>query len=133
MDLDDEPNISMDDGPNIPDIESGGFGDWDEMSRGSTGGSESQGMPTHNLEVIDSYPDCAQTYGKGYTFLDLFNSDNNSKHRATNPYYPFSSWKDWEVGSWLLRSGLSMGKIDSFLSLEMVSNKFVDNIYNFSK
>ncbi|KAG1838044.1 hypothetical protein DFJ58DRAFT_734059 [Suillus subalutaceus] len=122
MDSDDEPNISMDmdDGPNIPDIKSGGFGDWDEMSRGSTGGSESQGMPTHNSEVIDSYPDCAQTYGKGYTFLDLFNSDNNSKHRAMNPYYPFSSRKDWEVGSWLLRSGLSMGKIDSFLSLEMI-------------
>ncbi|KAG1800382.1 uncharacterized protein HD556DRAFT_1430435 [Suillus plorans] len=122
MDSDDEPNISMDmdDGPNIPDIESGGFGDWDQMSRGSTGGSESQGMPTHNSEVIDSYPDCAQTYGNGYTFLDLFNSDSNSKHRATNPYYPFSSRKDWEVGSWLLRSGLSMGKIDSFLSLELI-------------
>ncbi|KAG1739730.1 hypothetical protein EDB19DRAFT_1574914, partial [Suillus lakei] len=34
--------------------------------------------------------------------------------------YPFSSWKDWEVGSWLLRSGLSMGKIYSFLSLKMI-------------
>ncbi|KAG2361259.1 hypothetical protein BDR07DRAFT_1287681 [Suillus spraguei] len=38
-----------------------------------------------------------------------------------NPYYPFSGWKDWEVASWLLLSELSMGKIDSFLSLEMVS------------
>ncbi|KAG1745011.1 uncharacterized protein EDB91DRAFT_1005158, partial [Suillus paluster] len=35
------------------------------------------------------------------------------------PYYPFSSQKDWEVGSWLLCSGLSMGKIDSFLLLKM--------------
>ncbi|KAG1828760.1 hypothetical protein DFJ58DRAFT_848931 [Suillus subalutaceus] len=98
----------------MPDIESGGLGDWDEMSRGSTSGSESQEMPTHNLEVIDSYPDCAQSYGKGYTFLDLFNSDNNSKHRATNPYYPFSGQKDWEVGSWLLCSGLSMGEDRQF-------------------
>ncbi|KAG2087116.1 uncharacterized protein F5147DRAFT_748558 [Suillus discolor] len=57
---------------------------------------------------------------EGYTFLDLFNSDENSKHRATNPYYPFSGQKDWEVGSWLLHSGLSMGKIDSFLSLDMI-------------
>lgn len=34
MDSDDEPNISVDmnDGLNIPDIESGGFGDWDQMS-----------------------------------------------------------------------------------------------------
>ncbi|KAG1817873.1 hypothetical protein DFJ58DRAFT_888393 [Suillus subalutaceus] len=111
MDSDDEPNISMDmdDGPNIPDIESGGFGDWDEMSRGSTGGSESQGMPTHNSEVIDSYPDCAQTYGKGY-----------HQTPCNESVLPISSRKDWEVGSWLLRSGLSMGKIDSFLSLEML-------------
>ncbi|KAG1824394.1 uncharacterized protein BJ212DRAFT_1260894, partial [Suillus subaureus] len=37
------------------------------------------------------------------------------------PYYPFSGWKEWKVASWLLCSGLSMGKINSFLSLEMVS------------
>ncbi|KAG1902223.1 uncharacterized protein F5891DRAFT_894998, partial [Suillus fuscotomentosus] len=36
------------------------------------------------------------------------------------PYYPFSGRKEWEVASWLLHSGLSMGKIDSFLSLEMI-------------
>ncbi|KAG1865732.1 hypothetical protein C8R48DRAFT_747731 [Suillus tomentosus] len=76
--------------------------------------------PTRNSEVIDSYPDCARSYGRGYTFLDVFNSDENSKHRAMNPYYPFSGQKDWEVGSWLLHSGLSMGKIDSFLSLDMI-------------
>ncbi|KAG2055025.1 hypothetical protein BDR06DRAFT_882882 [Suillus hirtellus] len=37
-----------------------------------------------------------------------------------NPYYPFSGQKDWEVGSWLLHSRLSMGKIDGFLSLDMI-------------
>ncbi|KAG1884486.1 uncharacterized protein F5891DRAFT_971192 [Suillus fuscotomentosus] len=124
-DMDDEPvsTNTMDDGPHtIPDIETGGFGDWDEMFGGSS--SERQAYeertPTHNSEVIDSYPDCARSYGRGYTFLDVFNSDENSRHRATNPYYPFSGQKDWEVGSWLLRSGLSMGKIDSFLSLDMI-------------
>ncbi|KAG2060015.1 hypothetical protein BDR06DRAFT_842001, partial [Suillus hirtellus] len=34
--------------------------------------------------------------------------------------YPFSCKQDWEIASWLLHSGLSMGKIDSFLSLKMV-------------
>ncbi|KAG1788469.1 uncharacterized protein HD556DRAFT_1434027 [Suillus plorans] len=43
----------------------------------------------------------------GYTFLGLI-------HQKTNLYYPFSTW--------LLRSGLSMGKIDSFLSLEMIKD-----------
>ncbi|KAG1878545.1 hypothetical protein C8R48DRAFT_585492, partial [Suillus tomentosus] len=38
--------------------------------------------------------------------------------------YPFSGRKDWELGSWLLHSGFSMGKIDSFLSLGMVSSSF---------
>ncbi|KAG1844896.1 hypothetical protein C8R48DRAFT_617664, partial [Suillus tomentosus] len=56
----------------------------------------------------------------GYTFLDLFNSDENSVYRAKNPYYPFSGRKDWEIASWLLRSGLSMGKINSFLSLDII-------------
>ncbi|KAG1798270.1 uncharacterized protein HD556DRAFT_1440610 [Suillus plorans] len=123
--MDDEPvsTNTTDDGPHtIPDIETGGFGDWDKMFGGSS--SERQAYeertPTRNSEVIDSYPDCARSYSRGYTFLDLFNSDENSKHRATNPYYPFSGQKDWEVRSWLLRSGLSMGKIDSFLLLNMI-------------
>ncbi|KAG2047311.1 hypothetical protein BDR06DRAFT_897683 [Suillus hirtellus] len=54
-------------------------------------------------------------------FLNLFHSDKNSVYHVTNNYYPFSGWKEWEVASWLLHSGLSMAKIDSFLSLEMVS------------
>ncbi|KAG1776684.1 hypothetical protein EV702DRAFT_1198056 [Suillus placidus] len=103
-DMDDEP---MDNGPHIPDIESGGFGDWDETIGGS--GSEGQAYkertPTRDSEVDNSYPDCAQSYGRGHTFLDLFNLDENSEHRATNPYDPFSGRKDWEVGSWLLHSG----------------------------
>ncbi|KAG1845211.1 hypothetical protein F4604DRAFT_1978525 [Suillus subluteus] len=124
--------ICLDDGLNNPvnmddelnnHIESGSFGDWDEMFQASS--NEDQvyegATPTRDSEVIiDSYPNCAQSYGRGHTFLDLFNLDENSKHCVTNPYYPFSSQKDWQVGSWLLRSGLSMGKIDSFLSLEMI-------------
>ncbi|KAG0698460.1 hypothetical protein DFH29DRAFT_780694, partial [Suillus ampliporus] len=70
----------------------------------------------------DWHPEPSQTYGRGYTFLDLFHSDENSVYRAANHYYPFSGRKDWEVASWLLRSGLSMAKIDSFLSLEMIKS-----------
>ncbi|KAG2073316.1 hypothetical protein BDR04DRAFT_1011015, partial [Suillus decipiens] len=42
--------------------------------------------------------------------------------------YPFSGWKDWELGSWLLHLGLSMGKIDSFLSLSMVSTQYFQSV-----
>ncbi|KAG1819008.1 uncharacterized protein BJ212DRAFT_1268536 [Suillus subaureus] len=50
-----------------------------------------------------------------------------------NHYYPFSGWKDWEVSLWLLCSGLSMVKVDSFLSLEMVSFKLIHCIYHPNK
>ncbi|KAG1908717.1 uncharacterized protein F5891DRAFT_1124384 [Suillus fuscotomentosus] len=117
------------DEPNIP---GGGpqaevefiFRDRDESFEGSSesGGQASEEglLPNGASDFIDRYPKSSRTYGMGYTFLDLFNSDENSVYRAKNPYYPFSGQKDWEIASWLLRSGLSMGKIDSFLSLDII-------------
>jgi hypothetical protein len=76
-------------------------------------------LPT--TDFIEWFPGASQTYGKGHTFLDLFHSDENSVYHVKNLYYPFSGWKECKVASWLFHSGLSMGKINSFLSLEMVS------------
>ncbi|KAG1854650.1 hypothetical protein C8R48DRAFT_609736 [Suillus tomentosus] len=126
---DDSMNTDDLDGPNIP---GGGpqaeveftFGDRDESFEGSgeSGGQASEEglLPNGASDFVDQYPESSRTYGMGYTFLDLFNSDENSVYRAKNPYYPFSGRKDWEIASWLLRSGLSMGKIDSFLSLNII-------------
>ncbi|KAI6039430.1 hypothetical protein EDC04DRAFT_2526922, partial [Pisolithus marmoratus] len=46
--------------------------------------------------------------------------DKFSNHQSLNIYYPFASRGDWELGSWLLHSGLSMGVINTFLSLHLV-------------
>jgi len=46
--------------------------------------------------------------------------DQYSSFRKENLYYPFASWVDWQLASWLLCSHLSMAAIDSFLSLELV-------------
>ncbi|KAG2153067.1 uncharacterized protein EDB93DRAFT_1239862 [Suillus bovinus] len=73
-------------------------------------------------EVTKYYPDPPLAYQDGYTFLNLFDSDENSVHHKNNLYYPFSGRRDWQVAAWLLRSGLSMSNIDSFLSLEMVKD-----------
>ncbi|KAG0703857.1 hypothetical protein DFH29DRAFT_981702 [Suillus ampliporus] len=73
-------------------------------------------------EVTDYFPEPPLAFEEGYTFLSLFDADENSVHCKTNLYYPFSSRREWEIASWLLRSGLSMGKIDSFLSLEMIND-----------
>ncbi|KAG1733957.1 hypothetical protein EDB19DRAFT_1896533 [Suillus lakei] len=80
----------------------------------------SSSSQTTQSAITDYFPGTAETYGIGYTFLGLFNTDENSVYRKTNLYYPFSCKEDWEIASWLLCSGLSMGKIDTFLSLEMI-------------
>ena len=68
----------------------------------------------------DYFLDAACVYNGGFTFMDQFDADLFSVLRKTNFYYPFASWQDWELGSWLLRSGLSLVAIDKFLSLELV-------------
>ena len=50
------------------------------------------------------FPHAACVYDSGLTFMDQFNTDLFSTLRRSNLFYPFASWQDWELGSWLLRS-----------------------------
>lgn len=77
----------------------------------------------------DFFPRAGQTYGDGQTFMDLFNTDCYTGQRANNVYYPFCTKGDWEMGSWLLQSGLSMCAINDFLKLEKVQVLFVLDEY----
>ncbi|KAH7917703.1 hypothetical protein BV22DRAFT_1135188 [Leucogyrophana mollusca] len=73
-------------------------------------------------DVEEVFVGAGGIYGYGSTFMDQFDMDENASLRKENIYYPFASRQDWEIASWLLRSGLSMGAINSFLSLELVSS-----------
>ena len=73
---------------------------------------------------VEMHEHAAKSFGQGPTFMEKFGMDQFAEHRKINMYYPFVSRQDWEVGSWLLRSGLSMAGIDSFLSLELVRASF---------
>ncbi|KAI5988435.1 hypothetical protein EDD15DRAFT_2141400, partial [Pisolithus albus] len=53
-------------------------------------------------------------------FVNKFDMDKFSELRSSNVYYRFAPSGDWELGSWLLRSGLSMSAINTFLSLHLV-------------
>ena len=57
----------------------------------------------------------------GDTFMDRFDKDRFAGERKQNIYYPFADRDDWEMGYWLLNSGLSMAAINKFLSLKLVS------------
>lgn len=67
------------------------------------------------------YPGAGICYGRGRSFLDNFSADAFSEIRKEYLYYPFASRRDWEVGSWLMRSGLSMAAVSEFLAMDFVS------------
>ncbi|KIM50983.1 hypothetical protein SCLCIDRAFT_33832 [Scleroderma citrinum Foug A] len=69
---------------------------------------------------IEYFPGAAKMYSGGSTFLDKFDTDEFSSCRSSNIYYPFASRGDWQLGSWLLRSGLSMSAMDTLLSLDLI-------------
>ena len=70
--------------------------------------------------IREEFTGASQVFGSGRTFMDNFDLDDFSHLRRENTYYPFASKADWEVAAFLLRSGLSMAKIDDLLNLELV-------------
>jgi hypothetical protein len=70
---------------------------------------------------IEVYPEAGQKFGRGETFLDVFDADCHAEKRRQHLYYPFASKAEWGLASFLLCSDLSMNSIDKFLKLELVS------------
>ncbi|KAG1819134.1 uncharacterized protein BJ212DRAFT_1446237 [Suillus subaureus] len=93
------------------------FGEGESMER-----MPQDKIQDESSEVTDHFPNPLLAFEDGYTFLSLFDSDKNSIYHKMNLYYPFSSRKEWQISLWLLHSGLSMGKIDAFLGLEMIKD-----------
>ena len=53
--------------------------------------------------------------------MDVFNADKFADKRKENLHYPFASKQDWEMGSWLLQSGLSMTlQLASYISYRLL-------------
>ncbi|KAG6823314.1 hypothetical protein H0H92_010626, partial [Tricholoma furcatifolium] len=46
------------------------------------------------------------------------------------PWAPFTSQKDWELAHWLMTSGASQSKIDSFLKLQMIREDAHPSFHN---
>ena len=69
---------------------------------------------------IEKHPSASQTYGRGWTFMDMFDQDEHADKRSHHLYYLFASRDEWEIASFLLQSGLSMAHIDKLLKLQLV-------------
>jgi hypothetical protein len=66
------------------------------------------------------FPTAGRIYGQTKSFVDRFHDDKYTSYRVQNPYYPFADQEEWELGSFLLGSGMSMRKVDEFLRLKLV-------------
>ena len=74
----------------------------------------------HPHQFQTKFPNASKVYGPAKSFIDRFNDDKHASHRVQNPYYPFADQEGWELGSFLLDSGMSMQKMDEFLRLKLV-------------
>lgn len=77
--------------------------------------------PAHHH--IERYPRAGEIKEFGPTFMDEFNADRFGEERANHPYFPFASRDEWEFASFLLQSNLSMGQINTLLSLNLVGSR----------
>lgn len=81
--------------------------------------------PSHSVE----FPDAGFVYGRGDGFMGTFYNEAHAEERASNIYFPFQSKGEWEIASFLSSSGLSMKRIDEFLSLSTASSEQVNTIF----
>ena len=77
-------------------------------------------MPPDTSPHSETFPDAGNVYGRGSGYMGWFHDDKHAGERTANPYYPFQSKGEWEIASFLSKSGISMKRIDEFLSLSLV-------------
>lgn len=138
-------NISV---PNLPSIQGGNSEDQDSFASVDEGYARenTETLPGFNRdydmdmdkEIVDSqtdqqpsqygpfyvqhYPGAAKIFGNGKTFMDIFYEDIHASKWEKNEYYPFASADEWELASYLLKSGLSISAINEFLKVKLVSH-----------
>lgn len=68
---------------------------------------------------IEEFPHPAGVpIGEGVSCFEEWRRDQKGKKEQ--PWSPFESREEWELAQWLITSGISQKKIDSFLKLKMV-------------
>ena len=92
----------------------------DEPSAPFTGDPEPSSVHGDPRLFQTVFPNAGKIYGQAKTSMDRFNEDRYTPYRVQNPHYPFADKEEWEVASFLLRSGMSMQNMDEFLRLKLV-------------
>ncbi|GLB45368.1 hypothetical protein LshimejAT787_2200310 [Lyophyllum shimeji] len=67
---------------------------------------------------VEDYPGPAgSVYGRSQGTFEKYRE--KQEERGDPPWYPFESEAEWELARWLMTSGVSQSKIDSFLVRQM--------------
>lgn len=88
----------------------------DDLNRGQS--------PSPSPTRVEEYETAGKSYGPGSSFFETLESRDSSEMRQArdaNPYWPFEDEKEWELGLWLIETGLSQKAITNFLKLNYVS------------
>ena len=83
------------------------------------------GLPDHPAHQPTQYfrkdfPGAGGIAIKGTSFMQQFDKESHSRERSKNPYYPFASRQEWQLGYILLTSRMSLALINEFLCLDLV-------------
>ena len=97
--------------------------DEETLGNNTTANFDTASSPSNNPFPTEFYPGASRIFGSGSTFMDNFDKDQFSEERQTHLYYPFASKNEWQMASFLLRSGLSKAATDQFFKLELVSKQ----------
>ncbi|KAK7042241.1 hypothetical protein R3P38DRAFT_2512149 [Favolaschia claudopus] len=97
--------------------------DLDHNAASNCGTNDDANAEEEDVEGVEDFRGASATYGKGQSFREWVDADKFAHERTSNPFYPFASKQEWEMASFMLRSGMSMADIDEFLSLQMVREK----------
>ena len=130
VNLDTSDLISIRLPPNTPQPQNVSLGQDDDSYLATQGDTDIQmAMDNSGSTYREEFINTAHEWGAGETFMGRFDLDDFADQRKKNLYYPFASKEDWEMGAFLLRSGMSLALIDDFLNLQFVSASLF-SLYN---
>jgi len=66
----------------------------------------------------DAYRHAGKVYGQGVTLFEMLERAHNQ--HGLQPWYPWASFQEWEMASWMIQCGASQSELDKMLNLDLV-------------
>ncbi|KAK7059345.1 hypothetical protein R3P38DRAFT_3303366 [Favolaschia claudopus] len=84
--------------------------------------------PRVTVEEVEDKIERPVPYSKCKTQFEKLREEKEKE--GLNPWYPFDRKEDWEIGRWLMTSGVSQSKMDEYLKLDAVRTGLKPSFHN---